>query len=64
MDELHASRRLAQGHPDPERLAFEKYISILDEQEKEHSGNGPSVKQLLAWLNRLWILANSGMCWF
>ncbi len=53
MDELYAHRRLAQGHPDLERLAFETYTSILDEQEKEHSGNGPSAKQLLAWLNRL-----------
>lgn len=53
MDELYAHRRLAQGHPDLERLAFEKYMSILDEQEKEHPGSGTSVNQLLAWLQRL-----------
>ena len=58
MDELYANRRLAQRHLDLERLAFEKYmgmkyISILDEQEKEHSGNGTSVQQMLAWLDRL-----------
>ena len=53
MDELYANRRLAQRHPDLDRLAYEKYARILDEQEKEHSSNGPSVKQLLVWLNRL-----------
>jgi len=62
MDELYANRRLAQRHPDLQRLAFEKYVCIY-EQEKEHSGNDPSAKQLLAWLNRQ-VDLSSGMFWF
>ena len=36
-----------------ERLAFEKYIAILDELEKERSDERLLIEKLLAWLDRL-----------
>jgi ubiquinone/menaquinone biosynthesis C-methylase UbiE len=53
MDKLYKNRKLAQGYPGLERLAFEKYIAILDELEKERSDERLLIEKLLAWLDRL-----------
>jgi ubiquinone/menaquinone biosynthesis C-methylase UbiE len=53
MDKLFKNRKLAQGYPGLERLAFEKYIAILDELEKECSDERLLIEKLLAWLDRL-----------
>ena len=53
MYKLYKNRKLAQGYPDLERLAFEKYIAILDELEKERSNERLLIEKLLAWLDRL-----------
>jgi hypothetical protein len=53
VDKLYKNRKLAQGYPDLERLAFEKYIAILDELEKERSDERLLIEKLLAWLDRL-----------
>ena len=53
MGKLYKNRKLAQGYPDLERLAFEKYIAILDELEKERSVERLLIEKLLAWLDRL-----------
>jgi SAM-dependent methyltransferase len=53
MDKLYKNRKLAQGYPDLEGLAFEKYIAILDELEKERSDERLLIEKLLAWLDRL-----------
>ena len=50
MDKLYANRKLVQGHPDLERLAFEKYMALLDEEEP---ASRSSVETLLKWLDRL-----------
>jgi ubiquinone/menaquinone biosynthesis C-methylase UbiE len=53
MDKLYKNRKLAQGYPGLERLAFEKYIAILDELEKERSDERLLTEKLLEWLDRL-----------
>ncbi len=53
MDKLYKNRKLAQGYPGLERLAFEKYIAILDELEKERSDERLLIEKLLEWLDRL-----------
>ena len=53
MDKLYTNRKLAQGYPGLEELAFEKYMGILDEPEKEYSDSISSVERLLTWLDRL-----------
>jgi ubiquinone/menaquinone biosynthesis C-methylase UbiE len=53
MDKLYKNRKLAQRYPHLEGLAFEKYIAILDELEKERSDERLLIEKLLAWLDRL-----------
>lgn len=53
MDELYKNRKLARGYPGLQRLAFEKYLAILDELEKEQSDNNSAVQKMLTRLDRL-----------
>jgi ubiquinone/menaquinone biosynthesis C-methylase UbiE len=54
MDELYKNRKLAQGYPGLDDLAFErKYSSTLDEKGNEGPDGDISVEMLLKWLDRL-----------
>ena len=53
MDELYKNRKLALGYPGLQRLAFEKYLAILGEPEKDHSDNDSVVQGMLTPLDRL-----------
>lgn len=53
MNKLYMNRRLAQGYPESEELAFEKYMAILDEQGKLGIDDSFSVEKLLVWIDRL-----------
>ena len=54
MDELYMNRKLAQGYPGLDDLAFErKYSSTLDEKGNEGPDGDISVEMLLKWLDRL-----------
>lgn len=53
MDELYANRKLSQGYPGLEKMAFEKYMDLLNEQRKKGPDGDSSIEKLLGRLDRL-----------